>query len=173
EVGEQESGPYLVLEWMEGGSLDQKLAGKPQPSRQAARLVESLARAIHYAHQRGIVHRDLKPANVLLDADGAPKISDFGLAKLLEGGPSDSATGVPVGTPSYRPPEQARAESNQIGPAADTYALGAILYEMLTGRPPFQGASAAETLLQVLAEDPAPPRRLQPRVPRDLETICL
>src|SRR5262249_36012696 len=148
EVGEQESGPYLVLEWMEGGSLDQKLAGKPQPARQAARLVESLARAIHYAHQRGIVHRDLKPANVLIDAEGAPKISDFGLAKLLEGGPSDSAAGVPVGTPCYMPPEQARAESTRIGPAADVYALGAVLYEMLTGRPPFQGANAAETLLQ-------------------------
>jgi WD40 repeat protein len=173
EVGEHASGPYLVLEWMEGGSLDRKLAGKPQPARQAARLVESLARAIHHAHQRGIVHRDLKPANVLLDADGAPKISDFGLAKLLEDGPSVSAAGVPVGTPCYMPPEQARAESDPIGPAADTYALGAILYEMLTGRPPFRGGNAAETLLQVLADDPTPPRRLQPRTPRDLETICL
>jgi WD40 repeat protein len=173
EVGEHESGPYLVLEWMEGGSLDQKLAGAPQPPDRAARLVESLARAIHYAHQRGIVHRDLKPANVLLSAEGTPKISDFGLAKLLERGPGGSASQVPVGTPCYMPPEQARAEPDQVGPAADTYALGAVLYELITGRPPFLGATVADTLLRVLAEDPVPPQRLRPEVPRDLETICL
>jgi WD40 repeat protein len=173
EVGEYRGGPYLVLEYLQGGSLDQKLAGKPQPPRAAAGLVQTLARAIHHAHERGIVHRDLKPGNVLLTSDGTPKISDFGLAKLLEGEVGLTTSGIPLGTASYMPPEQVRAETNQVGPAADVYALGAILYEMLTGRPPFPGASAAETMLQVLTEEPVAPRCLQPRAPRDLETICL
>jgi serine/threonine protein kinase len=173
EVGEHRDGPYLVLEYVEGGSLDHHLAEKPQPARAAACLVERLARAIQHAHERGIVHRDLKPANVLLTGVGTPKASDFGLAKRLEGGAGVTSSGAPLGTASYMPPEQVRAAADQVGPAADVYALGAILYEMLTGRPPFQGASAAETMLRVLAEGPAPPRRSHPRVPRDLETICL
>src|SRR5262249_53671763 len=144
-----------------------------QPARSAACLVQTLARAIHHAHERGIVHRDLKPANVLLTSDGAPRISDFGLAKLLEGGVGLTTSGAPLGTASYMPPEQVCAQSDHVCPAADVYALGAILYEMLTGRPPFHGASATETMLQVLTADPVPPRRLQPGVPRDLETICL
>jgi WD40 repeat protein len=173
EVGEHQDGPYLVLEYLDGGSLDRKLAGTPQPAMAAAGLVETLARAVQHAHERGIVHRDLKPANVLLTADGTPGIADFGLAKLREGGPGVTASGAVLGTASYMPPEQARGDTDLIGPAADVYALGAILYETLTGRPPFQGTTAAETVLQVLTEDPVPPRRLQPRVPRDLETICL
>jgi WD40 repeat protein len=173
EVGEHPDGPYLVLEYLEGGSLDWKLAGKPQPARDAAALVEALARAMHHAHGQGVVHRDLKPANVVLTADGTPKVTDFGLAKRLGEGTGVTSSGAVLGTASYMPPEQARGELNRIGPAADVYALGALLYELLTGRPPFQGASAAETTLQVLTEDPVSPRRLQPRLPRDLETICL
>jgi tRNA A-37 threonylcarbamoyl transferase component Bud32 len=173
EVGEVASGPYLVLEWVEGGSLADQLAGKPQPAAQTARLVETLARASHHAHQRGIVHRDLKPANVLLTCEGTPRITDFGLAKRFEGGPSATDSGLALGTVNYMPPEQACPKTEAIGPAADVYALGAILYEMLSGRPPFLGGSYLETILQVVTEEPVPPRRLQPKVPRDLETICL
>src|SRR5205085_10959514 len=125
------------------------------------------------AHDAGIVHRDLKPANVLLAAGRTPKISDFGLARRLEGGAGLTQSGVPVGTPSYMSPEQARGQTNAVGPAADVYALGAILYECLTGRPPFRAATAAETIQQVISQEPAPPSRLNDKVPRDLDTICL
>jgi tetratricopeptide (TPR) repeat protein len=135
--------------------------------------VISVAEAVQAAHQRGIVHRDLKPANILLTADGTPKVSDFGLARRLEGGGGLTLSGVPVGTPSYMAPEQVEGKSSDVGPAADTYALGAILYEMLTGRPPFRAETAAETLRQVVSQDPVPPSRLNASVPRDLETICL
>jgi WD40 repeat protein/tRNA A-37 threonylcarbamoyl transferase component Bud32 len=173
EVDEHEGQPYLTLELMEGGSLDQKLACKPQPSLQAAALIETLARAIHAAHQRGIVHRDLKPANVLLAADGTPKITDFGLAKWVETDTSQTKTGCVLGTPSYMAPEQAGGGARRIGAATDVYALGAVLYEALTGRPPFQGETALDTLEQVRTQEPVSVTRLQPRVPRDLETICL
>src|SRR5271165_6119869 len=124
------------------------------------------------AHRRGIVHRDLKPANVLLAEDGTPKITDFGLAKKIdEAGPT--ATGAVMGTPSYMAPEQAEGKSGQIGPAADVYALGAILYECLTGRPPFKAATLLDTILQVVSDDPVPPSQLNARLPRDVETICL
>jgi serine/threonine protein kinase len=170
EIGEAAGRPFFSLEYVEGGSLDQKSGGAPLPARSAAELVEGLARAIHHAHQAGIVHRDLKPANVLLSADGTPKVSDFGLAKLLEEqGPTLS--GDILGTPSYMAPEQA-AGKKDIGPASDVYALGAILYELLTGRPPFRGEDHLETLAQVCSQEPVPPRDLQPKVPRDLETIC-
>jgi tetratricopeptide (TPR) repeat protein len=173
EVGEQDGEPFLVLEYVAGGSLAQKLADGPLPPDAAAALVESLARAIHFAHEQGIIHRDLKPANVLLTADGTPKVSDFGLAKLLGASEASATqTGAILGTPSYMAPEQARGEAT-VGIAADVYALGAILYETLIGRPPFRGPSALETLAQVRDNDPVPPRTLQPQVPRDLETICL
>jgi hypothetical protein len=173
DVGEQDGRPYLALEFVDGTSLDQKLSGTPMPARQAAQLVETLARAMNAAHEVGIVHRDLKPANVLLTADGQPKISDFGLAKRLDDSAGDTASGAIIGTPSYMAPEQARGKSKHIGPAADVHALGAILYECLTGRPPFNAASPLDTMAQVIADEPVPPRRLQPKVPRDLETICL
>jgi serine/threonine protein kinase len=173
EVGEQEGLHFFSLEFVEGGSLAHKLAGTPQPPSEAARLVEILARAVHYAHQRGILHRDLKPSNVLLAADGTPKITDFGLAKQLDQDAGQTQSGAIMGTPRYMAPEQAGGKSKAVGPAADVYALGAILYELLTGRPPFKAASAMDTLLQVMQEEPAAPRRLQPDVPRALETICL
>jgi formylglycine-generating enzyme required for sulfatase activity len=173
EFGEEDGRPFFSMEFVEGGSLAQKLAAGPLLSRQTAELIEVLARAIHYAHERGIVHRDLKPHNVLLKKDGTPKITDFGLAKILIGGPARTATGDVLGTPSYMAPEQADAKGRAAGFATDVYALGAILYECLTGRPPFQGATVLDTLLLVVHEDPVAPRRLNPRVPRDLEVITL
>jgi WD40 repeat protein len=204
EVGEHDGVPYLCLEFAAGGSLDRLLAGTPQPPRDAAALVETLARAVQHAHDRGIVHRDLKPANVLLQEDltpsrkGAkeeskeepkssllfpgglaalretpftPKVADFGLAKLLQEDEGQTRSGAVLGTPSYAAPEQ--AGGGPVTPAVDVYALGAILYECLTGRPPFRGATAVETLQQVLYGDPVPVRTLQPAAPADLETVCL
>jgi hypothetical protein len=174
EVGESQGRPYLALEYVDGGSLAQRLQGSPLPAREAAGLVEALARAVHHAHGRGIVHRDLKPANVLMAADGTPRVGDFGLARILAGGDgAQTQSGDVMGTPSYMAPEQAAGRGKEAGPAADVYALGAILYECLTGRPPFKGESALETLRQVIADDPVPLTRLQPKVPRDLDTICL
>jgi WD40 repeat protein len=174
DVGEHDGRPYFALEYVDGGSLEKKLTGTPQPARAAAEMVETLARAMHHAHRQGIVHRDLKPANVLLTADGTPKVTDFGLAKLLVGGGGmQTQSGAILGTPSYMAPEQAGGKSKDIGPAVDVYTLGAILYEMLTGRPPFRGETPLETLQQVQSTEPVPPSRLQPRLPRDLTTICL
>jgi len=193
EVGEIDGCPYLALEYVDGGSLQKRTSGLPQPALPAAQLVQVLAQTMDFAHRRGIAHRDLKPANVLLSAPmlagqsgstnsaspwsdqlyGMPKIADFGLAKRLENDAGQTRTGTILGTPSYMAPEQAEGKSRDVGTAADQYALGAILYELLTGRPPFQGATVWETLNQVRSEEPVPPSRLQPRVPRDLETICL
>jgi serine/threonine protein kinase/tetratricopeptide (TPR) repeat protein len=173
EVGEHQGQPYLALELVDGTSLDRKLAGTPQPPRQAAELAAVLARAVHAVHERGIIHRDLKPGNVLLTAEGAPKIGDFGLAKQLDVDAGQTRSGDVLGTPAYMAPEQAAGRTREVGPAADVYALGAILYEMLTGRPPFLGVTAWDIIPQILSAEPVPPRRLQPTVPRDLETICL
>jgi WD40 repeat protein len=178
EVGEAAGCPYFSLEFVDGGNLAHQVAGKPQPVQPAARLMETLARTVHYAHQQGIVHRDLKPANVLLTGASVPKITDFGLAKQLDQGsglPASGPTrsGVILGTPNYMAPEQAIGKTKLIGPAADIHALGAILYEMLTGRPPFLGETPLDTLQQVQFQEPVPVRRLQPKVPRDVETICL
>jgi eukaryotic-like serine/threonine-protein kinase len=170
--GEWDDLPYFVMEYVNGGSLGRKLSSGPLPVRQAAQLVETLARAMHIAHEHGIVHRDLKPANILLTLDGQPKITDFGLAKINSGqDPAQSRTGAIVGTPSYMAPEQARGGIT--GTTSDIYSLGATLYEMLTGRPPFRAATVYGTLVQVMNQEPLPPGRLRPKLPRDLETICL
>jgi len=163
--------PYFSLEYLEGGSLAEKIKGEPQEPRQSAEMVRTLAGAIQAAHEQGIVHRDLKPANVLLAADGTPKITDFGLAK--QGDSAMTATGDVMGTPSYMAPEQAEGKIKQVGPAADVYALGAILYTLLTGRPPFMGTSTWDTLQMVSGHEAVPPSKLHLKVPRDLETICL
>jgi WD40 repeat protein len=178
EVGNQDGHPYLALEYVEGNTLADNLAGMPYAPRPAARLLETLARAVHHAHERGIVHRDLKPSNVLLTVDGAPKIADFGLAKHVGAGECLSPgfhtqTGLVMGTPSYMAPEQAAGRREAVGSAIDVYALGAVLYELLTGRPPFQGETDLDTLLHVQWREPLPPSRLRPELPRDLETICL
>jgi WD40 repeat protein/serine/threonine protein kinase len=227
EIGEQDGCPFLVLEYVEGQSLAERLDGTPQRPADAAGLLETVARAMHHAHQHGVVHRDLKPANILLQktedrgqrsedrgqrtedreqrtehsgqkteepgeqthsglssvlcslssSEGSlselcPKVTDFGLAKRLDEA-SHTQTGQVLGTPGYMAPEQARGQSKTIGPAADIYALGAILYQLLTGRQPFQGVTPVDTIVQVLHEEPVSPRRLQPAIPRDLETICL
>jgi len=196
-VGEHDGLPFCSFEYVAGGSLDKRLAGTPLPVGTLVPLMETLARAVHHAHEHGIVHRDLKPANILLASGGhdpasggrdlasggrespgaaltgwVPKITDFGLAKDLDADSDQTRSGAVVGTPSYLAPEQA-AGKKDIGPAADIYALGAILYEMLTGGPPFRGETVMDTLFLVVTEEPVPPTRLRPKVPRDLETICL
>ena len=201
DTGEVDGRPYLVLEFVPGGSLAQHLRGRPQPTRPAAQMVETLARAVHAAHGSGVIHRDLKPANILLDGKNLnvagpsreldspppdlsqciPKITDFGVAKCVQSVESDGSVpgqstprGEIVGTPNYMAPEQAEVpRSAAIGPAADVYSLGAILYELLTGRPPFSGETPLATILQVLDKEPVSVSSLQPNVPRDLETICL
>src|SRR5436305_3081760 len=142
------------------------------PPKEAATLIETLAPAMQAAHAKGIIHRDLKPAIVLLAEDGTPKVTDFGLAKKL-GEAGQTVSGAILGTPSYMAPEQAAGQGRAVGPAADVYALGAVLYECLTGRPPFRAATALDTVMQVVREEPVPPSRLVPRLPRDLETVCL
>jgi WD40 repeat protein len=172
EVGRHAGLPFFSLEFCGGGSLRRRLDQTVLPPREAAALVEQLARAMHAAHQKGVVHRDLKPSNILLGEGGTPKVSDFGVAKRL-GDAGPTLTGAVVGTPSYMAPEQARGRGEEVGPAADVWALGAILYECLTGRAPFRAATALETLGQVCTQEPVPPRSLNPPVPRDLDTVCL
>jgi serine/threonine-protein kinase len=195
EVGEHDGHPFFALEYVQGCNLAEALAGAPAPPRAAAELLAAVADAVHAAHERGIIHRDLKPNNILLAHPGppagdgkagpswltasggglqaVPKVTDFGLAKDLEEARGLTETGAVLGTPTYMAPEQAEGRNREVGPPADIYALGAALYETLTGRPPLLGATALETLQRVLTEEPLPPRRLNPAVPRDLETICL
>ena len=173
DIGEFDDIPFVALELLEGGDLDDRLAGTPQPGRPAAELMVTLARAVHAAHQAGILHRDLKPTNILFTDDGVPRITDFGLAKRLDSDSNQTESGQIMGTPSYMAPEQARGHAKAVGPAADVYGLGAILYEMLTGRPPFKGETPMETVRQVVDDEPVPPHRLVPKVARDLETIAL
>jgi WD40 repeat protein/tRNA A-37 threonylcarbamoyl transferase component Bud32 len=173
EVGKHEGQHYFSMGFVEGQSLAQRVSAGLPPPREAASLLIKVAEAVQYAHDRGVIHRDLKPANVLLDAQGRPRVTDFGLAKKLQSDSGLTATGQVMGTPSYMPPEQASGKADQVGPPADTYSLGAVLYCLLTGRPPFQASNTMDTLLQVLERDPVPLRQLNNEVPPDLETICL
>jgi serine/threonine-protein kinase len=181
EVGESDGLPFFCMEFVQGCNLTAQLAGTPQPAKDCARLVAILARAMHYAHEHGIIHRDLKPGNILLAQGGSepaagfgtPKITDFGLAKKLDDAAGPTRTGDVMGTPSYMAPEQAMGRLDHIGPATDVYALGAILYELLTARPPFKAETAMDTMFQVMYAEPVRPGQLRAKMPRDLETICL
>jgi tetratricopeptide (TPR) repeat protein len=173
EVGHNEGQHYFSMGFVDGQSLSQRLALGPLPHREAAALMVKVAEAIEYAHQREVIHRDLKPANILLDRHGNPRVTDFGLAKKVQCDSGLTGSGQIMGTPSYMPPEQAGGKRGEVGPASDVYALGATLYAVLTGRPPFQSATAMDTVIQVLSDEPVPPRRLNAAVPQDLETICL
>ncbi len=177
QVGECDEQPYFTMQLVEGTTLARKLADGPMPGVEAARLLIPVCRAIQYAHDRGVLHRDLKPSNILIDLQGNPYVSDFGLARRVDVDPTLTPSGALVGTPSYMAPEQAGSPTaggrSAIGPASDVYGLGAILYQMLTGRPPFQAATAAETILLALEHDPISPRALNPRVSPDLEMIAL
>jgi eukaryotic-like serine/threonine-protein kinase len=173
EVGRHEGQHYFSMGFVAGRSLSQCLAEGPLPPREAAALMIKVAEAIDYAHSRGVIHRDLKPGNILLDRSGHPRVTDFGLAKKLQGDSGLTGSGQIMGTPSYMPPEQAGRNRGEVGPAADVYALGATLYALVTGRPPFQAATAMDTVIQVIGAEPVPPRRLNPSIPRDLETIIL
>ncbi len=174
EVGEDNGRPFFSLEFVDGASLQQKIKDNPLLPREAAAMLQKMAEAMAYAHSRGVIHRDLKPANVLLTSSGEPKIGDFGLAKKLDDDESAmTRTGAVLGTPSYMSPEQASGLNQEVGPLSDVYSLGAVFYDLLTGRPPFRGTSVMDTLLQLRTREPVAPRELQPGIPRDLETICL
>ena len=171
-VGEAEGRPFFTMKLLEGGTLEDHLERLRREPKQAAELLAKVARAVHHAHERGILHRDLKPANVLLDTEGRPYVADFGMARLLDGRTSVTGSAV-LGTPSYMAPEQATGDARRITKAVDVYSLGAILYELLTGEPPFDGKSPSDVLLRVMQDEPRRPSALDPKVPRDLETVAL
>lgn len=173
QVGEEAGHVFFSMEYIEGKSLAELIQSKPLPPKRAAAYVKTIAQAVQYAHERGVLHRDLKPANILIDASDQPRITDFGLARQVEFDSEVSRSGDALGTPAYMPPEQAAGRRNQIGPLSDVYALGALLYDLLTGRPPFRADTALETIRQVLETEPAPPRLLNRSIPPDLDTICL
>ncbi len=173
EVGQHEGQHYFSMGFVEGSSLAARVSDGPLPPKEAAEYTEKVAEAVAYAHGQGVIHRDLKPANVLLDMNDQPKVTDFGLAKKVEGDSGLTATGQILGTPGYMPPEQASGKIDEVTETADVYSLGAILYQLVTGRPPFQADNPLDTLMQVLEQEPVSPRQLNPKVPRDLETICL
>ncbi len=173
DVGEEKGKPWCALEYLDGGSLHGKLKGEPQPVRKIAETLEPISRALDACHKVGIIHRDIKPANILLASDGTPKVTDFGLAKRLDEDVGQTRSGTILGTPSYMAPEQAEGKVKEIGPAADIYSVGAMMYEMITGRPPLKGETVIDTLLLVQSTDPLSPSVLIPKVPRDLETICM
>jgi serine/threonine protein kinase len=171
--GEHDHVPFFAMEYLEGGNLAQRLKRGRMSLREGVELIETLARAIHHAHLRGIIHRDLKPGNILFGADGTPKIADFSIAKYLHGRGDPTETGAIMGTACYMAPEQAWGRSRRVKPAADIYALGAILYQVLTGQPPFRGETALETLAQVRDALPLAPSQRQPGIPPELDAICL
>jgi serine/threonine-protein kinase len=173
EVGEFGGQPYFAMKFVEGTTLARRLAEGPMAPREAAAILAPICQAIHFAHQRGILHRDLKPSNILIDRDGRPHVTDFGLAKRVTGDAQLTRSGAILGTPCHMAPEQAAGNRGQLGPASDVYSLGTVLYQMLTGRPPFQAATPVDTVLLVLEQDPLPPRLLNPRSDRDLEMIAL
>src|SRR5206468_8494930 len=173
EVGERESCCYFSMNLVEGSQLDEVVKRKPMPLRRAAELIAKLARAVHYAHEHGILHRDIKPGNVLLDRSGEPHLTDFGLARLVETESTVTQTTEVLGTPSYMAPEQAKGDNAAVSNATDVYGLGAVLYQLLTGHPPFAGGTTYETIRLVLDTEPRQPRVLNPKVDRDLSTICL
>jgi eukaryotic-like serine/threonine-protein kinase len=177
QVGECDDQPFFTMQYVEGTTLARKLADGPMPAADAARVLVPVCRAIQYAHERGVVHRDLKPSNILIDLQGNPYVSDFGLARQVDVDLALTPSGAMLGTPSYMAPEQAGRQRSggrpTVGPSSDVYSLGAILYHMLTGRPPFQAATPAETILLALEHDPIPPRALNPRVSPDIEMIAL
>jgi len=173
DVGQEHGQHYFAMEYIEGESLARPIAEGALDMRRAVQVAVAVARAVDHLHQQGIVHRDLKPSNILLDVEGQPYVTDFGLAKVFSGGSEMTASGVITGTPSYMAPEQAAGRSCDVGPAADIYSLGAILYEMLTGRPPFREDNPLDTLMDVLGREPTLPRTINPKIPRSLELICL
>ena len=171
--GEIDGLPFLVQEFVRGGNLAERIQGKPQLAPKAPALMEIIAEAVHYAHQNGVVHRDLKPSNVLLTESGTPKITDFGLAKILQADEHYTDTGAIIGTASYMPPEQATGQHHLVSVALRRVRAGAVLYEMLTGEPPFRGATHVDTMRMVVENEPLEPRRKQPGLPSDLSAICL